>query len=152
MKSIVVLAAVLVALAAAGGVFFLLKPFQSSSPAEGSIDWRYDFHEALNLAQTEGKPVMVDFYADWCEWCRKLDAETYTDRRLAAFLEERFVTLKIDVDDRETLVLVDRYQIWELPTIVFLTPAGEEVGRIVGYRPPDEFYREALAILDRLER
>ncbi|WP_309493394.1 thioredoxin family protein [Candidatus Hecatella orcuttiae] len=152
MKRVAVLAAVMVALAAAGGAFYLLQFFQPSSPSEGSINWRHDFHEALNLAQVEGKLLMMEFYADWCGWCRKLDMETYTDPRLAAFLNEEFIPLKIDVENRENLVLADRYRVWELPTIVFLTPAGEEVGRIVGYRPPDAFRREALAILEQWER
>jgi thioredoxin-related protein len=100
------------------------------------IYWRYNLAEALKLAAQEKKPLMVDFYATWCGWCRKLDSDVYTDpdvRRLAA----RFISVKVDTDQYKEEA--KRYRVGGLPTIVFLDSSGAEVQRIGGYQPKEAF-------------
>lgn len=95
----------------------------------------------------KNKPVLVDFYTDWCGWCKKLDAETYGNETVAALLNESFICLKVDAE--EHVDLAEEYDAFGYPTILFLSPDGEEIGRIAGYEPPDKFLQDAKNLLTR---
>ncbi len=103
------------------------------------VAWMNSFEEALKIAKEKNRPVMIDFYADWCGWCHRLDSDTYTDGNVVSKSKE-FVNLKIDADtERE---IVQRYRITGLPTILFIDYTGREIHRIVGYKPPEAFFKE----------
>jgi len=116
--------------------------------SESKVNWLYDWNEALSKAQNEHKPIMIDFYADWCVPCKRLDSDTYSDEALGAFLNDNFVSLKSNVDKSN---LGKNYGITAIPTIVFVSPEGTEIGRRVGYRTPDQFYQDVQAILSQWE-
>jgi thiol:disulfide interchange protein DsbD len=95
----------------------------------GQIAWVHDFEEGMAQAAEEGKPVMVDFYADWCTFCKKLDAEVFS-RPDVAEASEDFVAIKVDTEkDRET---ASKYGVSGLPTVVVLEPDGTEIRRSRG--------------------
>jgi len=119
----------------------------NSGGAESKVNWVYDWDEAKSMAQSENKPIMIDFYADWCGPCRQLDKDTYSDDALSAFLNENLVCLKINVDKNKTLA--SNYKIVSIPAIVFVSPDGTEIGRWVGFTPPDRFYQDAQAKLSQ---
>jgi len=119
----------------------------NSGGAESKVNWLYNMDDALSRAQSENKPIMIDFYADWCSPCRRLDKETYSDDALSAFLNENFVCLKINVDKNRTLAL--NYKIESIPAIVFVSPDGTEIGRWVSFTPPAKFYQDAQAMLNK---
>lgn len=108
----------------------------TSCAAQGTeIEWVYSLDEGLRIARQENKPIMVDFYTDWCGWCKKLDQDTYSNPEVQELAEE-FVCVKVDGDsDRSS---VSRYGIRGYPTILFLDSNGEEIDRNVGYAGPDE--------------
>jgi len=115
------------------------EPVAAADVAATPIAWETDLDAGLQRAKTEGKPLMVDFYADWCVFCHRLDDETYSDaevQREAA----RFVCVKVDTEARSDLKT--KYGIQGLPTVVLLASDGHEVHRIKGYLPPGEFIRE----------
>jgi thiol:disulfide interchange protein len=114
--------------------------------SESKVNWLYDWNEALGKAQNEDKPIMIDFYADWCVPCKRLDSDTYSDEALSAFLNDNFVSLKSNVDKSN---LGGNYGITAIPTVVFVSPEGTEIGRRVGYRTPAQFYQDAQAILSQ---
>jgi thiol:disulfide interchange protein len=99
---------------------------------------------ALERARTEGKPVLVNFYADWCVWCKRLESTTLRDAKVASVLQNRVVPLSLDVD-RDGKELSNEYRVDGLPTIIVLDASGQEIGRIPGYMPPDSF-------LERVEK
>lgn len=110
-----------------------------SECGESKVDWVYSLDEALAVAQSDNRPVMIDFYADWCPPCKKMDCDTYTDEELGAFINDNFAPLKVDV---ERSSLGDDHKVKYLPTILFLSPDGAEIGQdqeywIVGYRSPE---------------
>jgi len=112
------------------------------SPSEDhSIPWSKSFTEARDAATKAGKPLMVDFGAEWCGFCKKLDRETFTDENVIRLVRESFVAVHVDTDKEPDLS--KKYGIEGLPTIVFLAPGGEELARLEGFRPPEQFLKEA---------
>jgi thiol:disulfide interchange protein DsbD len=110
---------------------------------EPGISWEPYDGSRLEQAASEGRPVVMDFYADWCIPCLELDRSTFTDD-VVIEATGQFVRLKVDLthfDSPEAENLRKQFSIAGVPTIVFLGPDGEEVPgtRVVGYLPPDEF-------------
>lgn len=104
-------------------------------------------HERL-AADTHGKPVMLDFYADWCIDCKKMERNTFSDPQVQAALS-RFVILQSDVTayDAKDQALLNAYGLPGPPAILFFDARGKEQRplRLVGYQDPDDFVR----LLDR---
>jgi len=128
-----------------GWVFYTFIVMNTET--ETKVNWLYDYDQALSRAKDENKPILMDFYTDWCGWCKKLDAETYGDETVAAFLNESFICLKVNAEEHADLA--KEYEVLGYPTIVFLSPDGEEIGRIVGYEPPNKFLQDAKNMLTR---
>jgi thioredoxin:protein disulfide reductase len=115
-----------------------------------SLSWEQYSEQRLIEAKADGKPVMMDFYADWCIPCMELDRNTFTNPEVAHEAED-FVRLKVDLthfDSPEAEALRRKYDIAGVPTIVFLKSNGEESAeaRVVGYVPPMEFAERLKSI------
>lgn len=120
------------------GALFLM----TSKPTQG-VAWEPYSKAKLELAKQEGKPVVIDFYADWCLPCHELEQYTYSNPEVIAALES-FVRLKVDVtnpNSEEALEPIETFDILGVPTILFLDAKGKEWPkmRITGYVPPAEF-------------
>ena len=97
------------------------------------------FNDALARAGTEKKPIMIDFYTDWCRWCDTLDAKTYSDTQVSEFIAKNVVPYKIDAEKGEGIDLAKKYGVKAFPTILLIQSNGEEIDRLLGYMPPDKF-------------
>lgn len=106
----------------------------------GEISWAKDWKAAQEEASSSGKLIMVDFYTDWCGWCKRLDKDTYTNEKVIK-LSSQLVSLKLDAE-KEGKELAQKYNVQGFPTILFLDAKGEIMGRISGYMGPDPFARE----------
>lgn len=100
--------------------------------------------EACRQAEQQGKLVFIDFYTTWCVPCKILERTTFVDEAVIKWMQENTVALKLDAE-KETR-LADRYRIASYPTLLFLKPDGEEVGRVEGAGSAEEFLREAARI------
>ena len=96
----------------------------------GKIRWLTELNPGIAQAKETGRPIMVDFYADWCGPCKMLDAQTYSDDRVAA-ASTNWVMVRIDVDKNQGLA--SYYNVQSIPTIMVLTAEGKEVRREVGF-------------------
>ncbi|MFH1311642.1 MAG: thioredoxin domain-containing protein [Candidatus Eisenbacteria bacterium] len=103
------------------------------------VKWLASYDEAIRIAENKDVPIMIDFYADWCGWCKRLDKDTYVDADVM-LKAKKFISLKIDADVETDLA--SKYKVQGLPTILFIDHKGEEIHRVVGYRRPVQFLDE----------
>jgi thiol:disulfide interchange protein DsbD len=98
-----------------------------------------------------GRPVMLDFYADWCISCKEMEKFTFTDERVKAKFD-RMLLLQVDVTDNTEAhkALLKRFSLFGPPGIVFFDAQGREVPglRVIGYQNADRFVKT----LEALER
>jgi thioredoxin-like negative regulator of GroEL len=107
----------------------------------GGVRWERHFQDALRKARAQHKPVMIDFWAEWCGWCHRLDQTTYVDPTVVKMTED-FVAVKIDTeDDPRGAAIAVRYDVTSLPTIAFVSPDGRPLLRVNGYQGPGQFPR-----------
>src|SRR5579863_7560962 len=107
------------------------------------IRWHEWGEEAFALAQRENKPMLLDIGAVWCHWCHVMDRESYESPEIAQIVNERFIAVKVDRDERPDID--SRYQVavssisgqggW--PLTAFLTPEGKPFYGGT-YFPPDD--------------
>lgn len=120
------------------------------------IQWQSYSDEMLRKAQEEGKPVMIDFYADWCIPCKELDKLTFSQPEIVE-ISKNFIMLKVDLTssgDPRTKALKKKYNIKGVPTLVFLAPDGREMNdlRVVGFMEKDQFLPIMQQALERSSR
>ncbi|MFB1485891.1 MULTISPECIES: protein-disulfide reductase DsbD [unclassified Thiocapsa] len=101
-----------------------------------------DLDREVAKAGALGKPVMFDFYADWCVTCKELERYTFSDPAVIAEMG-RFVLLKADVtaNDADDQALMKHFGIIGPPAILYFDTAGEELKnyRLVGFKPAKDF-------------
>ena len=98
------------------------------------IGWREWSARAFQEAQVSDKPVLLAISAVWCHWCHVMDETSYSDPEVIRLINERFVPVRVDNDERPDVNR--RYNMGGWPTTAFLTPDGEIVHGGT-YIPPD---------------
>lgn len=115
--------------------------------AETAVSFQtVSFDAACTAAKADGKVVVIDFYTTWCEPCKRLDKETWTDADVGKLLNEKAISLKLDAE-KEGKDLARRYEVKAYPSIMVLKPDGTELDRLVGFREPAMFVREFQSAL-----
>ena len=102
-----------------------------AAPAKAeAIAW-LDYEAGLARAKREGKPVLVNFWADWCKYCTKMKAETYTDAAVIAELNANFVPVTVNTTKEQARAR--EYFVRGLPTIWFLDKDGQRITNLPGF-------------------
>jgi uncharacterized protein len=114
------------------------------------IQWHEWGAEAFATAQRENKPMLLDVGAVWCHWCHVMDRESYDDPEIAAIVNEHFIAVKVDRDERPDID--SRYQAavqalsgqggW--PLTAFLTPGGKPFYGGTYFPPQDGYGRPSF--------
>jgi len=115
------------------------------------IRWAYYSDEIINQAGENAKPVLLDFFADWCIPCKELDKFTFTDEGIID-LSRKFVMVKVNLTkSSDPLVkrLTKTYGIKGVPTLVMLKAGGNEVteSRVVGFIKPEGLSEKMTRVL-----
>ncbi|MGH9521133.1 MAG: thioredoxin domain-containing protein [Terriglobales bacterium] len=114
------------------------------------IRWHEWSEEAFAAAKGENKPVLLDIGAVWCHWCHVMDRESYESAEIAQIINERFIAIKVDRDERPDVDA--RYQAavqamtgqggW--PLTAFLTPEGKPFFGGTYFPPVDHYGRPSF--------
>lgn len=80
---------------------------------------------AKQRAASEGKLILVDFWAHWCSPCTWMDEHTFSNKELGNYLNENYISVRIDIDNLEGYAYKEQYQIRYLPSILILNDQGQ---------------------------
>lgn len=95
--------------------------------------------QARALAERENKPLLIDFSAYWCAWCRKLDIEVFSQPEIRARIEKDYVFVRMDSEDPETRPLMRQYNIHGYPTLLVTRADGTPLYRLPVVFDPEAF-------------
>lgn len=90
--------------------------------------------EAMKRASAEQKYLFVDCYTDWCGWCKVADEKTFPNEEVGAFLSDRFINVKVDMERGEGVYLGAKYRVFGYPTYLIFTPDGNFVSKLSGFQ------------------
>jgi uncharacterized protein YyaL (SSP411 family) len=120
----------------------------------GLMEWM-TVDQAAGKLQQEKRPVLIDLYTTWCGWCKEMDRKTYSNRKVAEYLGEKFYCVKVDAETKDAISWLGRTYEYntqyksnmfalyltqgrlEFPTTVIIPP-GEAPQAIPGYLPPGD--------------
>ena len=120
----------------------------------GAVEWM-TVEQAVDKLQQEKRPVLIDLYTSWCGWCREMDRKTYSSKKVAAYLAEKFYTVKVDAETRAVISWQGRtygyspqyrsneFALYlthgrlEFPTTIIITP-GDAPQAIPGFMEPGD--------------
>ena len=125
-------------------VFSPLAQFTGNKPAStvqfARIKSTRELDQALLQAKSQGKAVMLDFYADWCVSCKEMERWTFPDNRIRPKLDA-LVLLQADVTNNtdDDQMLLKRFHLFGPPGIIFFNSGSTESGRVIGFEKADQF-------------
>lgn len=124
------------------GFFFILSLF-TSTHAWAQVDFiNQDLSQAIEQAKQDRKYIIVDVYADWCGWCKKMDATTFKDQKVSEFINNNMVALKINSGVGEGIDFAKKYGVKGLPTMVYLDFKGNLVRTVPGFKNASQLLKE----------
>jgi len=116
---------------ARSGVVFPVPEFLAAQEAKGgTIHWKHDFVNGVKRAKKQSKPVLIDFYADWCIPCKQMDRTVLSDPEVAGFINEHYVPIKLDVTDGaswDSKLKMNVFGTHSMPYYAFITPDGQHL-------------------------
>jgi len=152
------------------GLVFAFMPQEGSSSSssiekpgatESAIHW-LTWEEAIKANEKTKKKFFIDFYTDWCGWCKRMDKSTFTDPGVAKFVNENFHPVKFNAEQKEEVEFKGKTFKWvaggrngvhtlayELldgrlgyPSYVYLTPEYERILISPGFKPAPDLQKE----------
>ena len=128
------------------------------SQATDKIQW-YTLEEAMKANQKNPKKLFIDFYTDWCGWCKVMDKKTFTDAQVIDFMNKNFYAVKFNAEQKEALMFKGKeykflnagkrgihsfaYETLDrsasYPSFVILEKDLSKDGIIKGYKSPTQF-------------
>ncbi|MFB3386863.1 thioredoxin family protein [Flavobacterium sp. LAR06] len=106
------------------------------------------YKKALETAKTEGKPLFIMLYADWCPHCNQMKKEVFSDPNVMDFLKENYVCIWKNIEKEEGLALKKKYNTKSLPTFLFLDSNETLLYALKGEMKTNEFMTEVKYALN----
>ena len=121
-----------------------------------TVRW-WSFNSGLDAARKQKKPIVIDFYADWCHWCKVMEESTFGEKNISRKLNSDYIAVKVDTQKNERityrgvnytpLTFAQAVGVDGLPTVLFLDRDGNPITRLGGYIRPHTF----IALLDYIK-
>ncbi len=112
------------------------------------LKWK-KFDEGVIEAKKTKKKILLNVYADWCKWCKKLDAEVYTDPKVASYLNKYYILIKVNGESNDKVTHKNQrmteeqlsrvFGVTGFPTIIFLDHNAEVIDKLSGFVAADRF-------------
>jgi thioredoxin-related protein len=130
-----------------------------NSGKQEKIKW-YSFEEAYKLNKKKPRKIFIDVFTDWCGWCKRMDAETFTNPVIVKYMSKEFYCVKLDAERKDTVIIdgvtfvnpnpTGRRTTHQLandllkgkmsyPSYVFLNEKSQWLTVVAGYQPAREF-------------
>ena len=126
--------------------------------AQDSIKW-HSIDQAIQLASQEPRVLVIDVYTEWCGWCKRMDATTFSDAEVVELMNKHFYPVKLDAEGKDDIVIGDRtYKFVDngrrgyheiaavvtrgrlsYPTISYVDAQGKVLEAAPGYKTADQF-------------
>jgi thiol:disulfide interchange protein DsbD len=125
---------------------------KGAAAVTNAVEWFPYSEENIAEAVRAGRPVLIDFWADWCIACKELDKKTFSEPEVIE-ASKSFVMLKVDstsAKDLQAKAVCQKYRVKGFPTLVFLAADGKEVEdlRVTGFEPKKDFLPKMLKTLE----
>lgn len=117
--------------------------FADTALAE-DLDWQHDLPAALSASKASGKPMLIQFTADWCVYCRKMKATTYADPKVKEDIQARFVPVLLDADKNPALV--KQLGLRGLPATVVVASDMRILKKLNGYQKATKLQSELAQV------
>jgi thiol:disulfide interchange protein DsbD len=134
-----------------GGIFFIVSPLLDK---DKGIEWIPYSDEILQRAAVEGKPVILDFYADWCVPCVGLDKGIFREEEVVE-LSRQFVPVRVDLTKKQPYQkeIQEKFRVKGVPTIVFINRQGKEVRglRVESYEDAKKIKERMMTLVEKEE-
>jgi thioredoxin-related protein len=141
---------IVVALVGAGLALFSSsrKDQQKADSSLDKIQW-HSYDDAVTLARSQKKKLLVDVYTDWCGWCKKMDSDVYSDENIRAIVAANFIAVKLNAESTKNVTvgtdqldeasLARAMGVTGYPTTVFLESGAEPITKLAGYMEAKDF-------------
>ena len=126
--------------------------------AQEDIKW-FSIDEAVQMASEEPKVLVIDVYTDWCGWCKRMDATTFSDPEIIQIMNKHFYPVKLNAEGKEDIVIGERtfkfvqsgqrgyHEVAAIvtkgrlsyPTISYVDDQGRVLEAAPGFKTPDQF-------------
>jgi thioredoxin-related protein len=135
----------------------LLFAYAATAQEKSKIEW-ISIEEAFARTSENPKKVIIDVYTDWCGWCKRMDATTFANPTIAAYISENFYAVKLDAERKDTVTVGNQTFVNEnperrrnphnmaialmqgkmsYPTIVYLDETFNLIQSVPGYQTPE---------------
>jgi uncharacterized protein YyaL (SSP411 family) len=124
----------------------LMARMALGAPTTRPISWQPWSDDVFAQAKRENKFVLLDLHAVWCHWCHVMDDTTYSDPKVIALINSKFIAVGVDADARPDLA--DRYEDYGWPATIVFGPDGKEIVKRRGYLFPKQMASMLQEIID----
>lgn len=132
-------------IAASSTLVFGKNPLLRGSKSK--VKWHTNLKEAQKLAVKQNKPILIVFGASWCTFCHKMDAETLSDKRITAAIQQDFIPVHLDFEKDEKIAQI--LEVEALPCTVILSQDADLLVKAKGYQEVKEFQGTLSSALEK---
>lgn len=113
----------------------------------GGLSFHTTIDTGIDEAKNISKPIFLYFRSETCYWCKKFEEEALSDKKVIDILNNNFVLVSIDTFKQKNVA--NTLGVRSTPFMIFFTKDGEEISRIPGYIPADEFLVKLNSVIDQ---